>query len=116
MKLVGWMAGASVLSWLVATALAGRGTGVEILVGMMGPLAVVSVTWVLTERTYTRNPERLTLLMITAFAAKLVFFGVYIAVMLRVLMVRPVPFMVSFTSYFVALYFVEALLLRRLFR
>jgi hypothetical protein len=116
MKLVGWMAGASVVSWLAATALVGRGTGVEILVGMMGPLAVVSTTWVLTERTYARNPERLTVLMITAFAAKLVFFGAYIVVMLRVLMVRPVPFMVSFTSYFVALYVVEALSLRRLFR
>ena len=38
----------------------------------------------------------------------------YVAVMLKVLALRPMPFVVSFTSYFIALYFVEALGLRRL--
>ena len=53
--------------------------------------------------------------MITAFAFKLVFFGGYVAVMLRVLQLRPVPFVVSFSSYFIALHFVEAFCLQRLF-
>jgi uncharacterized membrane protein len=44
-----------------------------------------------------------------------VFFGGYVAVMLKGLHLRPVPFTVSFSSYFIALHFVEALLLRRLF-
>ena len=35
--------------------------------------------------------------------------------MLKVVGLRPVPFVVSFTSYFIALYLTEALLLRRLF-
>jgi uncharacterized membrane protein YeaQ/YmgE (transglycosylase-associated protein family) len=116
MKLVAGMAGASVLSWLAATALVGRATGVEILLGMIGPLVVVSGTWMLTEWTYTRNPERVTSLMIAAFAAKLVFFGVYVTATISFLPVRPVPFVASFMSYFIALYFVEALSLRRLFR
>jgi hypothetical protein len=115
MKLVGWLVGASVLSWLAATALVGRGTGVEILLGMIGPLVVVSGTWMLTKWTYARNPERLTSLMMVAFAGKLVFFGMYVAVTLSWLQVRPVPFVASFTSYFIALYLVEALCLRRLF-
>jgi hypothetical protein len=86
----------------------------EILLGIIGPLVVASVSWVLMERTHKRDPERLTPLMVKAFAGKMVFFGVYVAVALGVLSLRPVPFIVSFTSSFVALHLVEALCLRRL--
>ena len=53
--------------------------------------------------------------MIAAFAGKMVFFGAYVAVMLRRAGVRPVPFVASFTGYFIALYLIEALCLKRLF-
>jgi hypothetical protein len=53
--------------------------------------------------------------MTVAFAGKLVFFGAYVALTLRLLPVRPVPFLASFTSYFIALYLLEALFMRRLF-
>jgi hypothetical protein len=115
MKPVAWMVAASLLSWLVVTILAGTDAGVVVLLGMIGPLVVAIATWVLAERTYTRYPERLTSVMVQAFAGKLVFFGAYVAVMLKVLSLRPVPFVVSFTTYFVALHLTEALLLRRLF-
>jgi hypothetical protein len=52
--------------------------------------------------------------MIVGFAVKLVFFGVYVAVMLRVLALRPVPFVTAFTSYFIALYAMQAWFLKRL--
>jgi len=44
-----------------------------------------------------------------------VFFGAYVGVALGVLSLRSMPFVVSFTSYFIALYVAEALCLRRLF-
>ena len=53
--------------------------------------------------------------MIAAFAAKMVFFGAYVAVMLLALALRPVPFVASFTAYFIALHLIEALCLKRLF-
>jgi hypothetical protein len=109
------MVAASVGSWLAATAVVGRQTGIEVLFGMLAPLAVVTGTWVLAERTYRRNPERLTALMITFFVGKMAFFGAYVAVMLAVLKLRAIPFVVSFTSYFIGLYLIEALCLRRLF-
>lgn len=86
----------------------------EILLGMIGPLAVASGTWVLMERTFRRRPERLTSLMVKAFAGKMVFFGVYVALMVSVLSLRPVPFMVTFTASFIALHLIEAFCLRRL--
>ena len=42
-------------------------------------------------------------------------FGAYVAVVIKVLSQPAVPFAVSFTSAFIALYLIEALALRRLF-
>jgi hypothetical protein len=115
MKAVAWMGAASAAFALLAVAIAGRPSAIEVLLGMLAPLVAVSVSWVLTERTYKRDPQRLSGLMLNAFGAKMVFFGGYVAVMLTLVGVRPVPFVVSFTGYFIALYLTEALLMRRLF-
>jgi hypothetical protein len=109
------MVAASVISWAGAAAMIDRRTSIEVLFGMLGPLAAVSVTWLLVEWIYRHRPEALTSLLASAFVLKLAFFGGYVAVMLSVLGFRPVPFVVSFTSYFIALYLMEALYLRRLF-
>ena len=53
--------------------------------------------------------------LIAGMAAKLVFLGLYAAVMLRVLHLQPVPFVASFTVCFVVLHNIEALFMRRLF-
>ncbi len=89
--------------------------GREVWIGMFAPLIVVGATWVLTERVYRTHPERLTSVMISAFAGKLVFFGAYVGLAIAVLDVKPVPFAASFTGYFIALHLVEALWLKRLF-
>jgi hypothetical protein len=88
---------------------------VAVFFGMLGPLAAATVSWVLAERTYRRDPSTLTSLMVGAFAFKFVFFGAYVAVLLKVVRVSPVPFVVSFSSYFIALHLVEAVCLKRLF-
>jgi len=87
----------------------------EWLLGLMGPLVVAGVSWVLIEQTYRRRPEKLTSLMVAGFAGKMVFFGAYVAVMLRVASVHAAPFVASFTSSFIVLHITEALYLRRLF-
>jgi uncharacterized membrane protein YdfJ with MMPL/SSD domain len=115
MKPVWWMVSAGGVSWLVAALIVDQRTGIEVLFGMLGPLAATTGTWVLVERIYRQRAEALTAVMATAFMAKIVFFGGYIAVMILGLRFRPVPFVVSFTSYFIALYLMEALFLRRLF-
>ena len=109
-----WMAGLSVGSWLVVTAAAGAANP-EAVFGMAGPLVAACASWVAIERVHTVAPERVTGVMLVAFATKMVFFGIYVAVGLRVLNLRPVPLVVSFTGYFIALYAMEALFLKRLF-
>ena len=115
MKLIAGMIAICTVGWLVAAAALGTQTGVEVLCGMLGPLAMACGTWVLTERTWRLHPERLTSMLIAAFAGKMVFFGAYVAVMLKALTLRAVPFVVSFTCAFIVLHLMEALGLRNLF-
>jgi hypothetical protein len=109
------MIGVSVSAWLAATAVLGMQTGVAVLLGMLAPLAMAVGSWVAIERVYRRSPAAVTRLMMAAFAGKMVFFGAYVVVVLGGLTVQPLPFIVSFTTYFIGLYLVEALWLRRLF-
>ena len=113
---VAWMAGASIVSWLIASRAAGPEANPEVLYGMLAPLVVAVVSWIVIERTYRSDPARLTRVMVEGLAVKAVFFGAYVAGMLRVIGLRPVPFVVSFTSYFIALHVTEAMFLRRLFK
>jgi hypothetical protein len=112
---IAWMVGAAVVSWVAVSAV-DRSLHPELLWGLAGPLVSTVVTWMAIARTHGAAPERLNSVMVAGFALKAVFFGVYVVVMLRVLAMRPVPFVVSFTCYFIALYAMEALFLRRLLR
>ena len=109
-----WMAGVSLASWLAVTTVSGDANP-EALFGMAGPLLAACASWVAVERMHAAAPERVMSVMLTAFMVKMMFFGVYVAGMLRGLEVRRTPFVVSFTIYFVALYAMEALFLKRLF-
>ena len=110
-----WFGAASVLSWGVIELASDGRWGPELLFGMLGPLAAVCGSWIAIVRGYRVNPERLTGVMVTGLAIKAVFFGVYVVVMLRGLDLRPAAFVGSFTGYFLALYGLEALFLKRLF-
>jgi hypothetical protein len=73
-----------------------------------------AASWIAYVRARAIAPERLTKVMITAFALKLMFFSVYVAATMRWLQLRPEPFVVSFTGAFIALHAMEAFSLRRL--
>ncbi len=115
MKLVWWMAAGALASSIAVAALPGVESDREVLLGMIAPLAAATGTAVLVVRTWASRPEALTPLMIAAFGAKLVFFGAYVTVVLKLLAVRPMPFVVSFTVYFIGLHLIEALWLQRFF-
>lgn len=110
-----WMVAVSMLSWLGAAAIVGDAGNPEVLYGMGAPLLAATGTWIVTATTHRSRPEGVTNVLIGGLAVKAIFFAVYVVVILRVLGARPVPFMISFTAYFVALYGMEAWFLRRLF-
>ena len=115
MKLAQWLTAGSFVAALAVVAATGGDARREVFLGMFGPLMVTDVTWVLMERIYKSQPERLTSFMIAALGGKLVFFGAYIALVIAVVGVRPGPFVASFTGFFIVLHLIEAFFLRRLF-
>ena len=114
MKSAVYLTTACALSLVIATASA-PGMAVELLLGMVAPLVVGVATMVAVERVYRRDPEKLTPLMIKAFATKMVLFGVYVAVVITLTPLSPTPFVLSFCAYFIGLHLTEAWMLRSLF-
>lgn len=115
MNIALWMTVASVATCLATAAVLDGPARLAVGFGMVGPLGVAVASWVLIERTFRRRPQQLTGHLTVAFGAKMVFFGLHVAVGLRVLLLPVVPFVVSFASYFIALHLAEALCMRRLF-
>jgi hypothetical protein len=115
MKAVVSMVAAGLLPWACAAAVLGPRANPEVLYGMLGPMTAVLVSWVVVKRVYVANPAGLMGVFVAGIAVKLLFFAAYAVVMLRVLDLRPIPFVASFTCYFVALHNLEALFMRRLF-
>ena len=114
MKPVAWMVAASGAAWVLVTAMLAERAHPEAAWGIAGPLTVAIVSWMAYVRANAVAPERLTRVMITAFALKLMFFSVYVTMAMRVLDLRAAPFVVSFASAFIALHAMEAFSLRRL--
>lgn len=89
---------------------------IPVIGGIIGPLLAALTTWIVVVRAHRRDPAGVMNVMLAAFLAKAVFFGVYVVVMIKVLELEPVPFIVSFAVAFVTLYAVQALMFARLFR
>ncbi len=105
----------SVASCLALIGVAGGAFVAEFVAAMAGPLVAVLASWAWLARTYRRNPSRVMSVMLQSALVKLVFFSLYVIVMVRVLSLQPTLFAVTFVAYFLALYAVQALMMRRLF-
>jgi hypothetical protein len=114
MKPIALMVAASGAAWVLVTAALADRANPEAAWGIAGPLTSAVVSWMAYVRAHEAAPERLTRVMITAFALKLMFFSVYVAAAVQILDLRAVPFVVSFASAFIALHAMEAFSLRRL--
>jgi hypothetical protein len=114
MKLLWWMSTGSILTAIVLSFVVGKQTKMEIWFGMAGPLIATIVSWIAMVRQYARNNRGMTRLLMQAFAAKVVFFAVYIIVLLRSRCVRPIPFVLCFAGFYLALHIVEAIGLSRM--
>jgi hypothetical protein len=111
MQLV-WIAAGCLGTGLVA-ALA-FGYALEIFAGMFGPLVASGATWIAIERTYRRDPARVSGVLMRAFGAKMLFFGAYVVLAVRVLALDVVPFAAAFAAFFLGLQAVVASLARGL--
>src|SRR5262245_58270019 len=118
MKLGLWMLAGSILSAFGIGVFFGDDktpdVRLSVWLGMLGPLTATLCAMVAVTRAYRKNPAGLAGAMIAAFVVKMVFFGGYVALVLKAGWVRQGPFAASFTGYFLALHIIEAIRLRRL--
>ena len=110
-----WMVGVGLGAWALATLLSPVAVNPAAPAGIAGPLASAAITWLVVARTYATSPERLTRVMILGFAAKAVFFAVYLVVLLRGVALDARVFVVSFVTSLIVFHVMEAHSLRRLF-
>jgi hypothetical protein len=110
-----WMGAAALGSWLLVTVLAAEPVNPELLLAMAGPLISAGASWLVTERTQRVAPARVIGVFVAAMLAKMVLFAAYIVIMVRLVGLRPVPFVIGFTGFFLGLLGFEALFLKRLF-
>jgi hypothetical protein len=112
---VGAVAAAFVAVW-VGESRGVSGLAAPVFGGMIGPLLAAIVTWGVVAATFRRNPAAVTGVMVTAFMVKALFFAAYVVAMIKVVGLAPQPFVISFATFFIGLYAVQAALLARLFR
>ena len=109
-----WMRAGGLGSAAAIAAAAGPAATPELWFGLAAPLVSAVVSWIVIERTQRTAPERMTNVLMAAFGIKMILFGAYVIGVLAGLSLRPVPFIASFTGYYVLLHAVEAVLLKRL--
>ena len=100
----------------VAGILGHAGVARPVFGGMVGPLAAVVATWIVTVRTYRRDRAAVMGVMVMAFLAKAVFFAIYVVVMIKLAELPARSFGFSFLAFFIGLYAIEAAYLARLVR
>ena len=113
MMAVTGMAAGCLAVWLIAL-LVSPAHAPSVFFGVLGPFCAVAGTWLLVERVARHNPGALTSLLMTGFVVKMALFAAYVVAVVRLGGVDWTAFTVSFAASFIALYAVEALLLRRL--
>jgi len=114
MKPVTWMVAGCTAAWVLVTVTLGERANPEAFWGIVGPLVSAAASWMVYARAHRTSPMRLTNVMIAGVGLKLVFFSAYVAVVVRVLALRPAPFIASLVSAFIALHAIEAFSLRRM--
>ena len=117
MKFVAYLAGGSILTAIVfsiVSGAAGLGAAREIWFGMFGPTLASVVAGIALERQVRLNPQKMLKCLIQSFVVKFLFFGAYIAVVVKTNQVRPGYFVGCFAFFYLALHMAEALELRRM--
>ena len=99
------------IDWLMVST-----ASLEIFLGMISPLLIGIGNLILVEKIYRKEPEKLTSFMAKAFWVKMVLYGVYFSFILGWYSLQAIPFVVSFTVYFVVFHVMEAFYFYCLFK
>ncbi len=86
----------------------------EIFLGMAAPLVVSIFSIYFVKRVHSNTPEKLTGTLTKSFLYKMVLFALYFIIILSFYAFKPIPFVISFTGFFILFYIIEAVFLQKL--
>ena len=86
----------------------------EIFLGLLGPVLVGFVTVYFMIKYSNSGAIRLNRMLVRGFAIKFIFYGIFIITIFTVYPFKPIPFMCSFTSSFIGLHLMEAIVLKKI--
>ena len=86
----------------------------EIFLGLLGPVLVVFMTVFFMIIYSNSGAIRLNRMLVRGFAIKFIFYGIFIITIFTVYPFKPIPFMCSFTSSFIGLHLMEAIVLKKI--
>ena len=86
----------------------------EIFLGLLGPVLVGFVTVFFMIKYSNSGAIRLNRMLVRGFAIKFIFYGIFIITIFTVYPFKPIPFMCSFTSSFIGLHLMEAIVLKKI--
>ena len=84
----------------------------EIFLGMVLPWLISLISISITHSIYSINPEKLIKNMTKALLIKMLSYGLLFVLIFTFISFNPLPFIISFTGYFLALHIIEAFTLR----
>jgi len=86
----------------------------EIFLGMAAPLVISIFSIYFVKRIHLKTPEKLTATLTKSFLFKMVLFALYFIIILGFYTFKPIPFVISFTGFFILFYIIEAVFLQKL--
>ncbi len=88
----------------------------EIFLGMLAPLLTSIISIIQINNLDKNDPQKITAAITKSFLFKMIFFAVYFIIILSIYDFEPIPFVVSFTGFFILFYVMEAVFLQKLFQ
>ena len=86
--------------------------GKEIFLGMFLPWIISLISISKTHSVYNIDPDKLIKQRTTAMLMKMLYYGLLLIIIFTFISFNPLPFIISFTSYFLMLHLTEAYVLK----
>ena len=84
----------------------------ELFLGWFGPVSAGFITMYFVIQAAKIDPYSVTKTLTKGFALKMVFYGLYIIIFFKLYSFKPIPFLCSFSGFFLGLHALEAVIIK----
>ena len=88
--------------------------GLELLLGWILPVLAGTVTLYFIDSAAQKDPFLVTKTLVKGFILKMIYYGATILTLFKLYSFEPIPFVCSFSSFFLGLHVLEAVIIKRI--